>query len=142
MVILSHVLEHFLSPIDLLSRAARSLSVGGVLVIEVPNDHDGISVITACDEPHLTFFGPDTLKKALNSSMPSTTTVAEMITCGPEKTSAGNRTRLRRWLGYIPGVLPLIDKLRRPRQATPSLPDYSTPVSGGIFLRAVVVRRT
>jgi hypothetical protein len=50
-VILSHVLEHFADPKRLIRSALNALALGGIVIIEVPNDVPGIFPLNGPDEP-------------------------------------------------------------------------------------------
>lgn len=134
-IIMSHVLEHFIDPKTMIARATSALAEDGVIVIEVPNDEDGISVITACDEPHIGFFGGETLAKLLNDT-PGLDVQAQ-FTAGPNKAATMKRQKLKRYLSYISFVFPLVRRLRKGKSGVASQPDYITPTPGGLFLRAV-----
>jgi SAM-dependent methyltransferase len=67
-VVLSHVLEHLVSPLDALVRCREGLSEGGVLLVEVPS----LWKTTARKSPenwfsreHLWYFSPQTLERLL-----------------------------------------------------------------------------
>lgn len=74
-VVLSHVLEHLLDPLQALRRAHRALTPGGFLFVEVPNiprevlagygDHIWIP---RHDEPHLTFYSVRTLTDLITAA--------------------------------------------------------------------------
>lgn len=60
-ILLSHVLEHFLHPADICRRIGSALRPGGTLIIEVPNDADVFLNQKSEDQPHLMFFEKHTL---------------------------------------------------------------------------------
>lgn len=74
-IVLSHVLEHILEPRPVLNLIRESLAPGGLLYIEVPNipresllrypDHPWAP---RWDEPHITFFSLDSLRRLIGSS--------------------------------------------------------------------------
>lgn len=74
-IILSHVLEHLLTPGDMLQMIRTRLAPGGLLYIEVPHIPAGsekhyIDSVWAprFDEPHITFFSPSPLKRMLQTN--------------------------------------------------------------------------
>jgi SAM-dependent methyltransferase len=60
-ILLSHVLEHFLHPADICKRISAALRPGGSLIVEVPNDTDAFLNQKPEDQPHLIFFETQTL---------------------------------------------------------------------------------
>lgn len=73
---LGNILEHVISPIDLLNRCHKLLSQEGVLRVKVPNDfsylqqhltnHNSISTYWVHPPDHLSYFNFDSLPKVLN----------------------------------------------------------------------------
>ena len=136
-VILSHVLEHFSDPRGLLDRVWQSLRQGGIVVIEVPNDVDGIERFNGPDEPHLTFFEEPTLR-ALFERTPFD--IAELYPAGPSYITRSHRRSARqalRWVLYrIPGMGAYLH--RRAARQVAALPDFAAQNPRGVFLRAVL----
>lgn len=136
-VILSHVLEHFSDPRALFGRVWQSLRQDGIVVIEVPNDVDGIERFNGPDEPHLTFFEEPTLRALLERTRFD---IVELFPAGP---SYVVRSRLRsarqalRWVLYrIPGIGAYLH--RRAARQVAALPDFARKNPRGVFLRAVL----
>ena len=74
LVVLSHVLEHFLDPHEVLSLVYASLVPGGLLYVEVPNipeeallKYPDQAWAPRFDEPHISFFSVTTLRRLLES---------------------------------------------------------------------------
>lgn len=72
-IVMSHVLEHSLKPLDWLSHAAKLLSNDGILAIAIPN-FGGVYRFLGERDPwiippvHLQFFTPGSMRRALDSS--------------------------------------------------------------------------
>lgn len=136
-IILSHVLEHFSDPLALLERARQGLADGGVIVLEVPNDVAGIVPYNGCDEPHLTFFEIEPLRKLLLSAKLE---IVELFVAGPNNIPDTRQVRLRRKvrriLSGIPGVEALLDRRAAGRISAGA--GYRTRNPAGMFLRAVL----
>lgn len=75
LIILSHVLEHLLQPHEMLQLIQQRLTPGGLLYIEVP--HIPTEALTQYldsvwaprfDEPHITFFSPQSLTRLLTAA--------------------------------------------------------------------------
>jgi SAM-dependent methyltransferase len=129
-VILSHVLEHFADPKQVISATLNALSKNGVVVIEVPNDVPGIVPLNGPDEPHLTFFTARTLKELLGTE--------SVYAAGPpyrRKTAARARSLLAAILAHTPIFSSM---LANRRMQVISSPSFSVRRSDGIFLRAVL----
>lgn len=137
-IIMSHVLEHFTDPGVWLERARNALAAEGVLVVEVPNDLNGTSSVTACDEPHISFFTAETLRRRLETAGLQ---VLEMFTAG--RTFQAQSTpngKLKRWLAKVaPPVYSALTWVRA-QQRGGQPPDFTTPNPGGIFLRSACRR--
>ncbi|MBX7457192.1 class I SAM-dependent methyltransferase [Qipengyuania sp. 1NDH17] len=136
-VILSHVLEHFTDPRALLERVWQGLRRGGIVVIEVPNDVDGIERFNGPDEPHLTFFEEPTLRALLGRTRFE---IAELFPAGPayvERSRMRSARQALRWVLYrIPGMGAYLH--RRAARNVAALPDFSGENPRGVFLRAVL----
>ncbi len=88
LIVLSHVLEHLLDPLDVLRRIHTALVPGGCLYVEVPNipretlpqypDHRWAP---RYDEPHITFFSKATLSEMIERAGFA---IAFCDTAGPE----------------------------------------------------------
>jgi SAM-dependent methyltransferase len=129
-VILSHVLEHFANPKQVVSATLNALSKDGVVVIEVPNDVPGIVPLNGPDEPHLTFFTAQTLKELLGTE--------SVYAAGPpyrRKIVARARSLLAAILARAPVFSSM---LANRRMQVVSSPSFSVRRSDGIFLRAVL----
>ena len=137
MIILSHVLEHFTDPVDLLRKAAGALSEGGVIVIEVPNDVDGILRYNGEDEPHLTFFELDTLATLFERAAVS---VLDSYGAGPPNVRDALAHRARRFVRNSIAALPLGNRLVQARTSSSVRSDdrFDQRDADGLFLRAVV----
>ena len=139
-VVLSHVVEHFVDPMALLRTAVEDLAPGGLVVIEVPNDEDGIIPINGSDEPHLTFFTQRTLEPLL-AQVPGSELVT-MFTAGPRNTRRTLRSSVRDLLLAIARKTPLVkQRLARRHARIVSTLDFRSETIDGMFLRAVL-RRT
>jgi len=72
-IVMSHVLEHSLKPLDWLSHAAKLLSHDGILAIAIPN-FGGVYRFLGERDPwiippvHLQYFTPGSMRRALESS--------------------------------------------------------------------------
>lgn len=65
-ILLSHVIEHFIDPVKLVRQVVDNLATGGVLVVEVPNEGAGFLYQqkggAPFHEPHITFFSMESLE--------------------------------------------------------------------------------
>ena len=136
-VILSHVLEHFTDPAGLLERVTQSLRPGGVAIIEVPNDIDGIERLNGPDEPHLTFFEEPTLR-ALLERVPLE--ALALFPAGPDYVVRGRKRALRQAFRAALYRVPALSGILRRRAArnVAALPDFAAQNPHGVFLRAVL----
>jgi SAM-dependent methyltransferase len=133
-VILSHVLEHFTDPKRLIRSALNALALGGIVVIEVPNDVPGIFPLNGPDEPHLTFFTAQTLIALLGSSA--------VFGAGPRYQRKTTYMRGRRFASRMIRRIPVLSKLLEMRQTRVVSPEsFSVRRSDGVFLRAVLLNR-
>jgi SAM-dependent methyltransferase len=94
-VIMSHVVEHFARPLEVLRLVASSMRPGGVVCIEVPNasvedDRLRHPWVSRFDEPHLSFFSPDSLRNLLERVG---FTVVIVETAGPVYERASLKTK-------------------------------------------------
>lgn len=140
-IILSHVIEHFRRPQDIVGDAIKALSPGGVIVAEVPNDLDGISSVTPCDEPHITFFTGATFQK-LVESVPGAR-LDKIVIAGPvNRRYAPSQQTLNSSIKYL--VPSPIRRIRRrlikaiKGEPKPKIPDYTTPTQNGIYMRSAI----
>jgi SAM-dependent methyltransferase len=129
-VILSHVLEHFADPKQVLTAALNALSKEGIVVIEVPNDVPGIVPLNGPDEPHLTFFTAQTLKALVGAEL--------VYAAGPPY----RRKSVARVRSFVAGILartPMFSSmLANRRRRVVSSPSFSVRRPDGVFLRAVL----
>ncbi len=146
-IILSHVLEHFRRPQDLLKTAVNSLSSGGVIVTEVPNDLHGVSSCTPCDEPHTTFFTRETFETMIQTV--SAANLENVVITGPVSRGylSSNSPPPSTFRSKVKKLVP--SPIRRLRRAlihvfsgTPKLtmPDLTTPTENGRHMRTAITR--
>jgi SAM-dependent methyltransferase len=132
-VLMSHVLEHFTNPIEMLERGLESLTPGGVLVIEVPNDVPGVIPLNVDDEPHLLFLTEPTLKQILPGH------VIETFAAGPpyrlQSGQSARRASVKSLVKSTPGLRQALEFYRQKRGKTL---DFAARHPRGMFLRAVV----
>lgn len=135
-VLLSHVLEHFTNPLELLQKARRAVSPGGVLIIEVPNDVDGIYPLNGPDEPHITFFTEPTLRLAIRSAGLCET---RLFVAGFDNRFKTPKNRVKRAVRMVAGSFrPLQLLLDRRGKSVLQDADISKPNPKGSVLRAVI----
>ena len=133
-VLMSHVLEHFTDPRAMVRRALSSLSPNGRLIIEIPNDEQGIMPINGPDEPHLSFF---TLKP-LTRMLAQEGEVTAAYCCGP---SYKKKTWIRILRQHI-GRLPILEGLLRKRRKEKAVEiDRSKPNPKGRYIRVVMGKK-
>jgi SAM-dependent methyltransferase len=129
-VILSHVLEHFVDPKRVITASLNALSKDGIIVIEVPNDVPGIVPLNGPDEPHLTFFTAQTLKALLDTEL--------VYAAGPPYRRK-SVARVRSFVAAILANTPLFSSiLANWRRRVVSSPSFSVRRRDGVFLRAIV----
>lgn len=139
-IILSHVLEHFRRPQDLLQSAINSLSTSGVIVAEVPNDLDGLSSVTPCDEPHTTFFTRETFQRLVESV--SGLSLEQILITGPaNRRYVSNVLPPSNFRSKIKRLVPSPIRQLRRTLIQPKIPDYTTPTENGIYMRSAIIRR-
>jgi SAM-dependent methyltransferase len=130
-ITLSHVLEHFSNPKSLIASALTALTVGGILLIEVPNDVPGIYPLNGPDEPHLTFFTAKSLELLLGTPT--------IFGVGPPYQRKTIYMRSRRAALRILRRMPIVSGLIGRRSARIISPDsFCARRTDGIFLRAVL----
>jgi SAM-dependent methyltransferase len=130
-VTLSHVLEHFSNPKSLIASALNALTVGGILLIEVPNDVPGIYALNGPDEPHLTFFTANSLELLLGT--------ATIFGAGPPYQRKNIYMWSRRAALRMLHRMPIVSGFIARRSARIISPDsFSARRTDGIFLRAVL----
>lgn len=107
-ILLSHVLEHFLHPADICRRISAALRPGGSLIVEVPNDTDAFLNQKPEDQPHLIFFETQTLLAFFERHFPDFD-ILHVATAGRAASVAGLKGRLpaaqpsrRRLLNAVP----------------------------------------
>lgn len=138
-IILSHVLEHFTDPQSLLKKCSSALSSKGVIVLEVPNDVDDIERYNVVDEPHLTFFELPTLRALVNTV--DELRLVDLWEAGPSNKAASTKRRLRRAVGRILNLLPVVSNwLKNRRSSNVTSLDFEQRNPDGVFLRAVLTR--
>jgi hypothetical protein len=131
-IILSHVLEHFTDPKSLIASAFKGLTMGGTIIVEVPNDVPGIFPLNGPDEPHLTFFTAATLTTLLGTDT--------VHSAGPPYHLKTVQRRARKVAARILKRAPIVSNLiaARRMQAVSSK-SFAVRRSDGIFLRAVLL---
>ncbi len=144
-IILSHVLEHFRRPQDLLRASVNSLSPGGVIVAEVPNDLLGLSSCTPCDEPHTTFFSRETFETMVQ--IVSEANLNDVVITGPihrHFPSSNSPPPVRSKLKML--VPSPVRRLRRvlirfvKDALKAKIPDFTTPTENGRYMRSAITR--
>lgn len=111
-IVMSHVLEHFLDPRAMLRLIGSRLKPGGVLYVEVPHIpleamHRYLDSVWAprFDEPHITFFDPLSLAGILEASELS---VESCQTAGPEyQRVSALRFHVPHWRWFFQRILPV-----------------------------------
>lgn len=76
-VVLAHVLEHVPDPVEMLTKARKTLRPGGILVVIVANDYNPLQLIAkerlgsdswwVCPPEHINYFNVDTIEALLES---------------------------------------------------------------------------
>ena len=96
---LSHVLEHLVDPVEGLTQLFRCLRPGGLLMLEVPNDHltELTRDLRRNDLPHLWFFSQAGLEQMARSAGFAVLRSAEIGLRRPG-VYASLRTRVRRYI--------------------------------------------
>lgn len=136
-LILSHVLEHFIDPVSVLRRCCAALNRHGLLIIEVPNSPQVAIHRGGFDEPHVSFFSEDTLRQAVGQV--EGLSLLQCYTCGPllrQSLLTQARVLVRMGLEKMPFVLRWIRKLKHGIVPPPTAFDFTAPQPGGVFLRA------
>jgi SAM-dependent methyltransferase len=134
-IILSHVLEHFVNPKRLIASASKGLTIGGIIIIEVPNDVPGIFPINGPDEPHLTFFTAATLTTLLGTNT--------VHSAGPPYHLKTVHRRARKVAARILKRAPIVSNLIATRRIQAiSSKSFAVRRSDGIFLRAILSDNT
>ncbi|MBL8897177.1 MAG: class I SAM-dependent methyltransferase [Planctomycetes bacterium] len=82
-VLLSHVLEHFLDPRALLREVRANLRTDGLCLIEVPNEEPAMLDRHGFLEPHLSFFRLPSLRHLLADELASEFAILELGSAGP-----------------------------------------------------------
>jgi SAM-dependent methyltransferase len=126
-IVMSHVLEHFLDPGAMLRLTGRRLKPGGVLYVEVPHIpleamHRHVDSVWAprFDEPHITFFDPGSLRRVLAANGLA---VEFCDTAGPEyRRVSALRFRAPQWRWFVQRILPApVFRFLRRQRVTDSL---------------------
>ena len=119
LVILSHIIEHLVNPLDFLKAQRERLNSSGVLFIEVPNQD---YLYKAFNEPHLVCFSPASLAAAVESAGFS---IVDVKTCGDTlknlmSPSAPNlldiEIPMSRWEGCIKSINHFVSSKRKPAE--------------------------
>ncbi len=136
-IILSHVLEHFADPAGLLAQVAGALAPGGIAIIEVPNDVDGIERLNGPDEPHLAFFEQSSLRELLERSPLD---VLKVEPAGPTFQRTGFKRTVRKLLRHVLYMLPVVSGAltRRAARSVAENDSFGQDNPNGVFLRAVL----
>ena len=116
-VLISHVLEHLVSPLNFLARSIAGLRTSGLLLIEVPNEGGGNTYQEKAGnpfhEPHLTFFDIRTLQDLFDRNFPGLECV-HLGSAGPTYSQVkarrlskqrGARAVIRKLAGRHPALL-------------------------------------
>ena len=136
-IILSHVLEHFEDPKDLLQRVGAALTEGGIAIVEVPNDIDNIERYNGTDEPHLTFFEMRSFSTLL-SKLSGLQTVDTFV-AGPSVVRTSPIRFLRKIVGKIIRTLPFLRSTLGGRAISKVRNwDFEKRNPEGMFLRTVL----
>ena len=78
LIILCHVLEHFLNPVETLKKISNYLTPNGIIYVEVPSFNWAEMRIPSIWTPeHLSYFTPSTLENVINLSGLTTTKLKE-----------------------------------------------------------------
>jgi len=134
-VILSHVLEHFVDPLSMLRTIRSALSPGGQIIIEVPNE-EGDPRVAGPDEPHLTFYTRKTLRSIADAAG---LRVTSLYTAGPANPSRHQTSTARKIVKRIALAVPWIKAMRaRSRPVRDGSTDLVTHRQNGMYLRAVL----
>lgn len=138
-VIMSHVLEHFVDPVERLARALDALSPRGVVIIEVPNDVPEAVAGSGADEPHVSFFTRETLRDAIARSGGQ---LIDIFTAGPtyrkNKAAGGVRALVLKIVAKNPIVKRAFYFVRDLRKRSV---DFENRNESGMYLRAVMTRK-
>lgn len=136
-IILSHVLEHFTDPVSVLRTAAGALASGGSLVIEVPNDVEGIYTINGLDEPHLTFFTEPSFRLLMEKAGAR---VADLFTGGADYREKTFANTTKRMIWAVAPRIPVVRSLFAAREKRGMAQIVATKLYNprGNVLRAIV----
>ncbi|MBK9385359.1 MAG: class I SAM-dependent methyltransferase [Planctomycetes bacterium] len=136
-VLLSHVLEHFLDPLALLREVRTNLRTNGLCLLEVPNEEPAMLDRHGFLEPHLSFFRLPSLRHLLAVELEAEFSILELGSAGPlvEPPPSSRVARAARALGRCAQLA--IGGARAPRF------DFANDVPDGsrIFLRAALRAR-
>ncbi|MDG5747276.1 class I SAM-dependent methyltransferase [Qipengyuania sp. XHP0207] len=136
LIVLSHVLEHFTDPVSLLRSAGQALTSGGVIIVEVPNDLEGIVPLNGPDEPHLTFMTEPTLRNLIQVAG---LRIVESFTAGPAVRRPSFGSKVRKAVGRLLAMTAAGRKLIvRRRTAYTTAANFSQRNPDGVFLRAII----
>lgn len=116
LILLTHVLEHLVAPVRLLTALARQLRPGGRILIEVPNCP--MRFVGQWEfAPHLAFFEKGSLGDAIGRAGGRIETV---VTCGP-------LYEMRTWRDFVPASVRRTIRSRLPRREGGAPMDWSDP---------------
>jgi len=122
------------------SHIKKQVNQNGVLIIEVPNDVEGIYPLNIQDEPHLIFFTENTLKLLFEKA--GILRQAEVFTAGPDYKKVSKNTLPLRVKNLVRKVIKRFAPIRRMlelrREYLNTKIDFSVRNSKGVYLRAIV----
>lgn len=138
-VIMSHVLEHFLFPVDIMHRVISNTRCGGLIIVEVPNDDSRVLARQESHEPHVTFFDYHNVRRFLEKFR-ADVDVVSVQTAGPSRVwvHSSLKRAVKRKLGSAFRVVRAIYG----RMLRPSL-DFTDDRDSddGLFLRFVLRKK-
>ncbi len=133
LILLSHILEHFSSPISFINKISSLLKIEGKIFIEVPNSD---YLFKKKNEPHLLFFTPQSLKKLIEKSgfkICDISTFGEEIEALRSNLNKGTNESILKKL--LKKLLPQIVKTKLKKKLKPKLINHA---ENGQWIRAIV----